>query len=199
MRRILVTAALLSACVSGLNAQIVWDSPFLVPPRPSPGLGIYLADVAGPGGTGALVTWQPTPTSWGFRFGIAESRGPDPDDDLAIFGGADVSGAIARASVNMPLDIDWVLGVGLGVADDVVVSVPIGLTFGHSFQGEGATFTPYATPRVIMDAWFGDRNETLDLELAVDLGLDLRLQPGWTIRFGGTIGDREAIAIGVVF
>ena len=196
MRRILLTAALLGACASGLQAQIVWDSPFLVPPRPQPGLGIYLGDVAGPGGVGALVTWQPTPTSWGFRFGIAEAPGPD---DLGVFGGADVSGAITRSSVNMPLDIDWVLGVGLGVASDVVVSVPVGLTFGHTFQGEGATFTPYATPRVIMDAWFGDRDETLDLELAVDLGLDLRLSPGWTIRFGGTLGDREAIAIGIVF
>jgi hypothetical protein len=182
--------------VSGASAQVKWDSPFLISPRPSPGLGLFLVDLDGPGaGVGALVTWQPSPTSWGFRGGIVESR----FDDIAAVAGADVSGAITRTSVDMPLDIDWVFGIGLGIDNDVVVSLPAGITLGHTFSGEGAQFTPYATPRVILDAWFGDREETLDLEFAVDLGLDLRLRGNWSIRFGGTIGNREAIAIGVVF
>jgi hypothetical protein len=187
---------MLLAAASSAQAQVKWDSPFLVPPRPSPGVGIYLVDLDGPGaGVGALVTWQPTPTSWGFRGGIVESR----FDDLAAVLGADVSGAITRSSTDMPLDIDWVFGVGLGIDDDVVVSLPVGVTLGHSFSGEGAVFTPYVTPRVILDAWFGEPDETLDLAFAVDLGLDLRLRGNWTIRFGGSIGNREAIAIGLVF
>jgi hypothetical protein len=33
----------------------------------------------------------------------------------------------------------------------------------------------------------------------VDLGLDLRFTPQFLIRFGGTIGDRDGVAIGLVF
>ncbi|MGH7459659.1 MAG: hypothetical protein ACREMA_01360 [Longimicrobiales bacterium] len=192
MRTFVISAALTLACASGAAAQIVWDSPFLVPPRPSPGFGIYLADV---GDVGGLVTWQPSPTSWGFRVGIANT----PRDNIGIFGGADVSGALTRSSANMPLDIDWLFGVGAGVADDVIVSVPVGLTLGHTFQGDGAQFTPYVSPRLIVDGIFGEEDDELELAFAIDLGLDLRLQPGLTIRVGGTLGDREAIAIGLVF
>jgi hypothetical protein len=169
----------------------------LAAPRATPGVGLYVADV---GGLGALLTYQPTRTSWGFRFGIAEDDfGPGPDDDIVVFGGADVSGIITRANRNMPLDVDWVFGFGLGIEDNVLLSVPFGVSFGHTFPGQGASFTPYVTPRLIMDAFFGDGDDDLDLDLAVDLGLDLALRQGWTIRFGGTLGDREAIALGLVF
>jgi hypothetical protein len=196
VRRFVWVGALLLASASSVQAQAKWDSPFLVSPRPAPGVGLFLADLDGPGtGVGALVTWLPSATSWGFRAGIVESR----FDDIAVVAGADVSGAMTRSGGDMPLDMDWIFGIGLGVDDDVVVSVPVGITLGHTFTGEGAQFTPYLTPRVILDAWFGDPEETLDLAFAVDLGLDLRLRSNWTIRFGGSLGKREAIAIGVVF
>ena len=195
MRRFVLVAGLLCAAgVSAVQAQVKWDSPFLAAPRPKPGFGIYLVDLD-VGGVGAMVTWQPTPTSWSLRGGLAES----PRNDIAAILGADVSGPITRSSSQMPLDIDWVLGIGAGIAEDVVVSVPAGVSLGHTFQGDGASFTPYATPRVILDGWFGSPGDNLFLGFAVDLGLDLQLQGNWRIRFGGSIGDREAIAIGVAF
>jgi hypothetical protein len=58
----------------------------------------------------------------------------------------------------------------------------------------------------VMDAFFGGGRESSDLALvlAVDLGLDLQLATtgalsGSTIRFGATLGRRNAIALGVVF
>ena len=45
----------------------------------------------------------------------------------------------------------------------------------------------------------GQGIDDLDLELAVDLGLDLRLTSQFLIRFGGTVGDRDGVAIGLVF
>ena len=39
--------------------------------------------------------------------------------------------------------------------------------------------------------------DSVDLSGVVDLGLDLVLSSGWLIRFGATIGDRDALAIGV--
>ena len=177
------------------SAQVAWDSPFLVTPRPAPGIGLYLIEPAG-GDAGAMVTWQPSARSWGFRFGIA---GTDGDGDVAVFGGGDVSGGLTRNSPEFPLDIDWVLGVGAGIGDDVVLSVPLGLTVGHTFSGSGTEFTPFVSPRVVLDAFFDSpRRDDLSLDFAVDIGLDLRIPQGWRIRFAGTLGDREAIAIGLV-
>ena len=193
--RLLIACTLLTLAASQAQAQARWDSPFLVSPRPAPGLGLFLVDLHG-AGVGVLVTWLPSPTSWGFRAGLAERSGPD--EGIAVVAGADVSVALTRSTSDMPLDIDAVLGIGAGIGDDLIISIPLGLSIGHTFAGQGATFTPYATPRVVVDARFGD-GENMDLDFAVDLGLDLRIQPNWLIRFGGTIGDREAIAIGIVF
>jgi hypothetical protein len=132
------------------------------------------------------------------RGGIAEESGAD--DDLAIFAGIDFDGSLTRSTNEFPLDIDWVIGAGLGIGDNVLISVPAGLSVGHVFTGDGVTFTPYATPRVVLDAFIGDdTDDDVELDLAFDLGLDLRFTNEFTIRFGATLGDREAVAIGVVF
>ncbi|HEX2166117.1 MAG TPA: hypothetical protein VHG09_02655, partial [Longimicrobiales bacterium] len=136
------------------------------------------------------------------RVGLAEGSG---DEDLSVFGGVDFMGPINTASSDFPIDIDWVAGAGAGIGDGVRLSAPLGLTLGTSFQGEDARFIPYVTPRVVLDALFGgDNDDDLDLGIAVDLGLDLRLMRGGplagkSIRFGASIGDREALAVGIVF
>ena len=185
------------------HAQVAWDSPMLMPPGAPPGFGLYLMDVHG-GGIGVMGHWRSPTWNFGIRGGLAEDSGPD--DDLAIFGGIDFDGALTRASDEFPLDVDWVLGAGLGVGGDgVVLSVPLGLSSGHSFTGDGVVFTPYVTPRVVFDAAFDDDDEedrdedNTTLDLAIDLGLDLRFSPSFTVRFGATLGDREAVAIGLVF
>lgn len=197
IKTVLLIAGILGVGAQSAAAQVKWDSPLLTPPRPTPGMGLFLVDVDG-GGAGAMFTWQPTPRSWGFRLGIADSR-----DDVAVFGGGDVSGAITRERADFPLDIDWVFGVGASIADWFVVSVPAGITIGHTFDAESAQFTPYLTPRVFLDARFGDDgrgdDSDLDLGVAVDIGLDLRFNQNWRIRFGGSLGDRDGLAIGVVF
>jgi len=180
------------------HAQVVWDSPMMMPPNAQRGLGLFLTDPAS-GNLGVLGTWRSggAPNNLGFRIGLAEDR----RDDVTIFGGIDIAGRLTRASSDFPLDIDWVFGAGASIGDFFWLAFPVGISVGHTFTGDGVRFTPYATPRVILDARFGDRwrGDKLDLDVAVDLGLDLQFQPGWAIRFGGTLGDREAVAIGVVF
>lgn len=176
----------------------------LLPPLPEPGFGIFLADTYG-GGIGVIGTWRSSGWNYGLRFGIAEEAG---DDGIAVLGGLDYTGRVNRATTDFPIDIDWLLGAGLSVGDNVLVSFPFGLTGAHSFQGEGATFTPFVTPRVVLDAFFNDDeggdDSDLDLGFTLDLGLDLRLHSGGalsgvTIRFGASLGDREAVALGLVF
>ncbi len=183
-------------------AQLSWDSPMLLPPNPADDYGIYLMDV-NDGGVGVLGTWRSSGYNFGLRGGIAEENG----GGVGIFGGIDYNGTVNRATTEFPLDIDWIFGAGLGFGGDGIrISAPLGLTGGHSFTGDGATFTPFISPRVVLDAFLdSDRDEGLGLDFAVDLGLDLRMNgnagplAGTTIRFGGTIGNRSGIALGLVF
>jgi hypothetical protein len=39
--------------------------------------------------------------------------------------------------------------------------------------------------------------DDVDLNGAVDLGMDLVLSSGWMIRFGASLGDRESLAFGI--
>jgi hypothetical protein len=208
MRAIGWTLGLLVLATGEAWAQVAWDAPLLLPPRAEQGLGLYLINAA-PGDVGIVGTWRSGrgPQSIGLRVGLAE----DFRDDATLFGGVDVAGTLTRASADFPLDIDWVLGGGIGIGDDVLLTIPLGLTIGHTFVGDGVRFIPYVSPRVVVDAVFGDDNrfnrgdDKLELNFVADIGVDLRFQPGWGIRFGTTFGDvgnfrkREALAIGIIF
>lgn len=179
------------------SAQVAWDAPFLTPPRVQPGLGFYLTDPAA-GDIGFVGTWRAPGKSrnLGFRLGLAN----DWRDELSVFGGVDVTGVLTRSSSEFPLDVDWVFGAGLGVGDFARISFPLGLTAGHTFEADGVRFTPYLTPRVSLDARMGGGvKSNVDMSFSVDLGLDIAFQPTWRIRFGGSFGDRDAVALGIVF
>lgn len=179
-------------------AQVAWDSPLLLPPAPPAGFGIYLVEAAG-GDLGVMASWRGRGSMFGFRGGIAEQ---EFTEDIAAFGGIDFSGRLTRASADFPLDVDWVAGLGLGVGDDATLfSVPFGVSLGRRLDAEGATFTPYGTPRLVVDACLdcpGD--DDIELDFGLDLGVDIALRQGWAIRFGVVLGDdREALAIGFLF
>lgn len=197
--RIRVIGLIMGALFLGVGdaaAQVAWDSPLLVPPRVEAGFGAYLVDAAA-GDIGVMGTWRPEQAPrLGVRAGIAEDAG----EDVSFFAGADFSGMVATVSREFPVDVAWVVGGGAGFGDFVLFSFPAALTVGRTFTDEAVSFTPFASPRVILDAAVGDDvNDDLDLDLAVDLGLDLAFRPDWKIRFGVTFGDREAFGIGVVF
>lgn len=190
-----------------LSAQVAWDAPLLVAPQAGSGTGILLMEAAA-GDVGVMGTWRTArgAGSLGFRVGIAE----DWRGDVGVFGGVDFAGAITRANRDFPLDVSWIVGGGLGIGDDLFLAFPFGISAGHTFKGDGVDFTPYLSPRVILDAYSwrdfrGDRHNDLELNFAADIGLDIGFQQGWTIRFGLTFGDlfqrsdRDALAIGIVF
>lgn len=181
-----------------LEGQVPWEAPFLVSTSSPPGLSVMLADPEH--GIGVIGLWQGRggPVRIGYRVGLAE----DHRDDLAVLGGIDLSGAVTSHSVNFPLDIAWVAGVGLGISDAALVSLPVGVSFGRVVVEENVRIHPYVTPRLIVDAYLGDDYEgsdDMDLGLAVDLGVDVAFEANWMIRFAGVLGDREALAIGLAF
>jgi len=176
------------------SAQAVWDAPsFLHPGAPS-GLTVAVTD-ANPGdGLGVLALWRraTAPTGLGFRAGISEA----PDDDVVALFGVDVSGSLSGVMGANGPEALWWTGVGAAAGNDFAASLPLGLVFGWTGRDQGVSFMPYAGGHVVMDILIGDRDD-LDLEGAVDLGLDLAFASGWTFRFGAALGGRDALGIGV--
>lgn len=185
--------------------QIAWDTPMLIGPGAPAGFGVFLMEPWPGNGIGVMGTYRtsPVPVGLGFRVGLGEGAGA-ADDDFAVFGGVDVSGFLTRTTGEVPLEVLWFTGGGLGIGGDLFLSFPLGLSVGANLQSEDVIFRPYAAPRVVLDAHLGDDgpgdNENLDLDLAVDLGLDLSFDPAWLIRFAATVGDdRDALLIGLAF
>lgn len=196
----LLVGLLMVGAANGM-AQVAWDSPLLVPPVAQRGFDIFLIDPAA-GDVGVLGVWRSgsRPQNLGFRVGLSE----DWAGEVGVFGGADVSGVLARASRDLPLDISWVAGAGIGIGENILASFPFGLSAGHTFTGDGVTITPYLLPRVVLDALFyedalGNNESELEMDFTADLGIDVAFRPTWRIRFGATFGDREALAIGLSF
>lgn len=178
------------------SAQVPWESPLLVGPGSPAGWSVLMAD---PGaGLGVLAHWhgRARGTRLGLRFGLAEA----PRDDLAVFGGADLSGPLHSRNEDFPLDVVWLTGFGMGAGDHALVTIPFGISLGRGFAAEDVWIHPYVSPRLVVDAFMGDdRRDDLDLGLVVDLGLDLSFARGWGIRFGASLGDRDGIAVGLAF
>jgi hypothetical protein len=201
MRTFAIMLGIIALAAPGVGAQVAWDSPFFVAPSAPAGWGVYLVDVAEGGGIGVLTTWRGSaaPGGFGLRLGLAEAS----DGELAVFGGVDVSGPFIQASDEIPVNIAWVAGAGLGIGENVLLSFPAGVSIGRDFEAENVWFNPWVSPRMMLDAWMGGsrpgRKRNLSLGLAVDLGMDVAFDPGWAIRFAGTLGDRSALGVGVSF
>lgn len=201
-----ILLAVLSAAGPAV-AQVAWDAPFLLPPRASTGLGIFLIEPAG-GDYGAMAMARPFRLGkWG-ALGIRGGLAQNEADDLSGFAGLDISGAVLRVTDEVPVDLDWVGGAGAGFGEQgVILSVPLGLSVGRTWEYEGKRFTPYLIPKVVLDVVFGDEDDLgddfdddADLTTGVDLGIDAQLHESWLIRFGVSLADdREGTAIGVVF
>jgi hypothetical protein len=188
--------ALLLAVALPAQGQVAWDGPLLVSPSTPSGWGLYLVDPAPGDGIGVLTTWR-RGGAYGFRLGLAE----DGLDDVAVYGGVDITRSVIRASEDFPLDMNWVLGAGLSTGDALLLSFPAAISLGREFEAEGVWFNPYVAPRVVLDAWLGrdGPGDDVALDLSFDLGVDIAFDPGWAIRFAASVGDRSALAIGFSF
>ncbi len=197
-----VGMVLAAMSVNPAQAQVAWDAPILVSPAAPTGWGVFLADPAGSGGIGVLSTFRPG-GPLGYRIGIAEGRGAR-DNGISVLVGADFSTPLLRSSDDVPFDVSWFTGVGAGIGEGMLISFPLGVSLGYDMEADGVWFNPSIAPRVFLDTRLGGPDEPGDeneirLGLAVDLGMDLSFDPGWAIRFGASLGDRRALAIGLSF
>jgi hypothetical protein len=125
--------------------------------------------------------------------GIAEESG---SGDVAVSGGIDVAGFLARGVENSEVDVIWWAGGGVGVGNESVFTAPLGVMIGWTGAGGEVVLSPYGGAHVVLDLASGG-GDNVRFDAVVDLGLDLVLNSGWMIRAGASFGDRESLALGV--
>lgn len=191
---LVLAAVLVLGRPGGASGQIVWDAPALMRPGAPSGLSVLLLDPHPGGDLGVMAAWRSraAPAGLGLRAGLAD----DPGGDLAVMFGVDVSGSLGPLGGGGQPDVLWWTGAGMGVGDEFVVSFPLGLALGWQVTDESVSFAPYVGGHAVLDILSGPGDDT-DLDAAVDLGVDLGFGSAIMVRFGASLGGRDAFGIGI--
>ena len=192
----LLAAGLMASVIgaTSISAQTAWDAPPLISHVAPAGVSLFLVSPAG-GDLGGLVTFrhEAGPVGLGYRLSLTDETA---SDDLAVAAGVDISGFLARGVEDSPVDVMWWSGAGMGWGENTIVSLPLGALVGWSGQGGDVILSPYGGGHLVMDV-SDIEGDNVSLRGAFDFGLDVVLSSGWLVRFGGSVGDRDALAIGV--
>jgi hypothetical protein len=117
-----------------------------------------------------------------------------------VFGGIDLQSKLLRGSPDLPFDLDWQAGVGVGVGEYVLVSVPIGLSGGVSWRSESFWMSPYVNAGITADMRLGEDapERSMDVNPALAVGLDVSFDAArrFVLRTAASLGDRQAVTLG---
>ncbi|MGE0158575.1 MAG: hypothetical protein AB7T31_04130 [Gemmatimonadales bacterium] len=187
-----------------LGAQIAWDTPRLTGPESPGGIGFYWmrAEVL-PGDDDAVFGTFSLPGTDGaitLRGGI----GTGVAEENAFFGGVDLRAPIAMHTATQPLDVAWSGGAGLGFGEYFLASVPFAISVGRSWASTSVWFAPYLSAGATIDYRFGDSDlvpeEEFEVQATAGLGADLAFDAArrLVVRVATSLGDRQAVAVGLV-
>lgn len=126
---------------------------------------------------------------FGLRVGLLDA---DDASDLVL--GGRFRTRLVTHSEDFPLDGALTVGVGAVFFDGgTVLRTPIGLSLGRRIDSKssGLSFVPYLHPVLVPRFSDGDS----EVELALGLGLDLRLTRRFDLRVAGSVGDLEGFSV----
>lgn len=188
-----VVVTLLLGTAPGAHAQ-VWDTPSFMGPRPGSDLGFYLVDV---GEIGFQGIWRTSrATNLGFRLGYVDAA------DGIVTVGVETWGDIVVQDADFPLDLSWTIGGGAWLNGITAISVPLGISFGRTFDLGTLPVQAYGHPRISLVAAEDPVTDDLELELEgqFDIGADLFLGEDWKLRVGLSFGGNDdALGIGLAW
>lgn len=207
LRYAVLVGAVLSSCAAlvpaDLTAQIAPDSPRMISPRGSGGLGLHFVRAETmPGDGGALVgTWALPFLPAGMR--LRAGAGTGAGRTSAILGGIDFQRPLLRRTLPGKFDLDWQGGLGVSVGEYALVTVPVGLTGGVSWTSGAVWLAPYVTAGVVADLRLGAqapaREFAVDPSLDVGVDLSLDIERRVVLRAAAALGDRQALSVGLAF
>lgn len=210
---LLLAAAALVGLPGSAPAQAgpEWDVPAFHLPGGEDGYGLYLTFPQDLGTVGAAGTWRISGAyvDLGLRGGIANVERAGGTSDLGFSAGVDLKNELISAYESFPLDVAWATGVGASAVparDLTSLRIPVGLVVGRRIEADGVTVTPFAYPRLALDATFREeapgpsgRGDETDLRMDLDFGADVRFRDEWSVRVGLTLGRAFTAGAGLTF
>jgi hypothetical protein len=200
MRRVLPCLVGLACVTVVATAQVAPETPRLVSPHSSGGLGVHWlrAHTLPFDDEAVLLTWAMPGLPEGMRLRGGVGRGAHEGN--AFFGGVDLQRRAWRGDAAMPFAVDWQGGAGVSVGDFVVVTIPAGITGGMIF-GEGAmTLAPYLTAGAVAELRMGALAPPRRFEVgpSLDAGTDIGFDRDrrFVLRLAASLGDRQAVTLG---
>lgn len=205
MNRFLATAALTHVLATAAGAQ-AWSYPAFQPPRlESREFNFALAD-AGRAGTTFLVQWRELAATRSQFMLEAGLVAPDRPAGTVLALGAGYSYEAHRATTDVPLDIVFTAGAGLGIGDVNTLRVPVGTSVGYRFDLErDVAITPFVHPRLSLDFCSEcTRDDDVALGLNFDVGASVELSPAIAVRGvaffgGGDLFGRNGIGLSLAW
>lgn len=199
----IAAAVIATVAAAPAGAQLAPDTPRLISPHASGGLGVYQlrADALPGDGSALLVTWAMPGLPPGVRWRAATGRGVGGSSAAML--GADVQSPLHRASASLPIDLEWQSGIGVSAGEYTLVTMPVGLSGGIAWSAGGVWLAPYANAGITADLRVG--TDAPSEEFAVvgtfDVGLDLSFGTERTIvlRTAAALGQRKAVTLGLTF
>lgn len=186
----------------GAQAQIAWDTPRMIGPETPGGFGAYwMRSGALPGDGDAAFGTFTLPGTGGaiiLRGGVGNGANEEP----AGFGGIDLRAPIARHSAEQPLDLEWFAGVGVGIGQYQLASMPMGVSAGRSWSSGAVWFAPYVSLGATLEYRRGEEapDEEFIVEPTAGVGVDLAFDPGrrFVVRAATSLADRQAVSVGLL-
>ena len=197
-----VLVAVAVALPVATEAQIAWDTPRLIGPDTPGGFGAYWVRAGTLPGDGdaafATMTLPGLGTSVTLRGGIGNGAGEEP----AGFGGVDLRAPITRHGPGQPLDIEWHTGVGVGIGQYQIASLPIGVSVGRGWSSGSIWFAPWIAVGATAEYRRGEEapDEEFVVEPTAEVGVDLAFDPGrrFIVRAATALADRQAVSVGLL-
>jgi len=184
-----------------VEAQLLWDSPRMIGPESPGGLGVYWMRAGALPGDGDAVFGSWALPGFDGAVSVRGGGGEGAGGETAGFGGIDVHAPLARHTDSQPLDLEWTGGVGVGVGQYLLVSVPMGVAAGRSWSSESVWFAPYVSLGVALEYRAGDEapDDEFEVQGAAGVGFDIAFDQArrFVIRAAAELADRQAVAVGL--
>ena len=197
--RALTASAALLLCLPGAAAAQAWDTPSFLAPAGGDDIGAYYVQPEG-ADWGVMGIWrQRGNLNLGARVGVVQPSFGGAD--LVWLVGGESWGTLVSAGAGLPVDAAWTLGFGASFGNGLTYArIPLGVTIGRWVDLGGVAIQPYAHPRVGIDIFAPDEGDAeTELAYLADVGIDVALGAALTVRAGISLGDGEAVGIGVAY
>lgn len=173
---LLVCGSLYSAGTA--SAQIF--TPTYMSPAMSSDLGIYVSD--GPGDFALEGIWRQGMGGMdlGLRAGLVDVG------DAALTIGGELRTPLGLATA--PLNVAITGGIQGMIGEGEALGIQAGLSVGHTFIADQLALTPYIHPRIAVINGFAPDDDG-DVDVLADVGLDVDLSSGLSVRLGIAISD----------